>query len=125
MGRILNLSISVSKQTKRKKRRNTSKLAIASNTFNGKFLPSKAPPDAHAHQIDFTTTDPTLPEYKNLFAAIIDNAFTEFECKELLCLAEASTITDSSAGIPTWERATINIEKASRSWLEKVQWHLI
>lgn len=79
------------------------------------FLPPEAPHDAHSRRIDFTATDPPLPGYKNLFAAVIDNLFSESECKELIRLAEATTTTlsgDSSSSAtttPTWERAMINV----------------
>ncbi|KAJ0421570.1 hypothetical protein BJY00DRAFT_311881 [Aspergillus carlsbadensis] len=67
------------------------------------FLPAQPPADARCQVIDFATTDPPLPEYKRYLAAVIDNALTESECKELLRFAEAS----SPGG--TWERALINI----------------
>ncbi|KAL4885535.1 hypothetical protein BJY04DRAFT_135632 [Aspergillus karnatakaensis] len=71
------------------------------------FLPPKAPVNASYRVIDFTTTDPPLPEYKRWFAAIIDNAFTETECKELLRLAEASASSDNKSD--AWEPALINV----------------
>ncbi|KAL5359107.1 hypothetical protein BJX96DRAFT_164215 [Aspergillus floccosus] len=64
------------------------------------FLPAQAPNGATSHRIDFLTSSPPLPEYKNLSAIIIDNVITETECKELIRLAESST--------PTWTRATIS-----------------
>ncbi|KAL2014219.1 hypothetical protein VTN00DRAFT_1744 [Thermoascus crustaceus] len=81
------------------------------------FLPPEAPHNAHSQSIDFTATDPRLPRYKNLFAAVIDDLFTESECKELIRLAEATTITTatfsgdsaSATTTPTWERAMINV----------------
>ncbi|KAJ5176376.1 uncharacterized protein N7482_002253 [Penicillium canariense] len=66
------------------------------------FLPSQAPSTTCARRIDFEKSDPPLPKYKDLFAAVIDNFLTEAECQELIKLAEAST----SDG---WERALINI----------------
>ncbi|OJJ97532.1 hypothetical protein ASPACDRAFT_123463 [Aspergillus aculeatus ATCC 16872] len=72
------------------------------------FLPATAPPSATAHRIDFTQTTPPLPPYRHLFAAIIDNVFTEAECTELLRLAEASTLTATSQ-TPQWERAMLNV----------------
>ncbi|KAL1962577.1 hypothetical protein VTN77DRAFT_9370 [Rasamsonia byssochlamydoides] len=72
------------------------------------FLPPEAPRDAHARRIDFAATDPPLPEYRDFFAAVIDNVLTESECKELIRLAEATTLSES-ATTPTWERAMINI----------------
>ncbi|KAL3466063.1 hypothetical protein BJX64DRAFT_35929 [Aspergillus heterothallicus] len=68
------------------------------------FLPAKPPANAHCRIIDFATTEPPLPEYKRWLAAVIDNALTESECKELLRIAEASSPNGS-----TWERALINI----------------
>ncbi|KAL4922556.1 hypothetical protein BDW62DRAFT_54973 [Aspergillus aurantiobrunneus] len=70
---------------------------------NSDFLPPQPPANAHCRVIDFATTDPPLPEYTRWFAAVIDNALTEAECKELLRLAEASSPDN------TWERALINI----------------
>ncbi|KAL3436915.1 hypothetical protein BDV09DRAFT_164017 [Aspergillus tetrazonus] len=67
------------------------------------FLPSQPPANAHCRVIDFASTEPPLPEYKRYLAAVIDNALTESECKELLRLAEASTADGK------WERAMINI----------------
>ncbi|RAH74134.1 uncharacterized protein BO66DRAFT_388202 [Aspergillus aculeatinus CBS 121060] len=83
------------------------------------FLPAQPPADAQCHRIDFTQSDPPLPEYKDLCAAVIDNAFTKEECDELLRLAEASTVPSTKPGDrtaaaaaaaePTWERAMINL----------------
>ncbi|KAL2870209.1 uncharacterized protein BJX67DRAFT_277284 [Aspergillus lucknowensis] len=67
------------------------------------FLHPQPPASARCQVIDFATTDPALPEYKNHLAAVIDNALTAEECKEIIRLAEGST-TD---GI--WKRALINI----------------
>ncbi|KAF7597276.1 hypothetical protein BBP40_008118 [Aspergillus hancockii] len=72
------------------------------------FLPQEAPPEAKSQQIDFTASDPPLPEYKGLFAAVIDNVLTQEECNELIRLAESTTFTPDSK-IPVWERAMINI----------------
>ncbi|KAL4947617.1 hypothetical protein BDW69DRAFT_110341 [Aspergillus filifer] len=70
---------------------------------NSGFLPPQAPANAQCRVIDFASTDPPLPEFKRYLAAVIDNALTESECKELLRLAEASTPDK------TWERALINM----------------
>lgn len=48
-----------------------------------------------------------MPEYKNMFAAVVHNLLTEAECQELLRLAEASTLTANNR-TPTWEHAMIN-----------------
>ncbi|KAL5333004.1 hypothetical protein BJX70DRAFT_85562 [Aspergillus crustosus] len=69
------------------------------------FLIPQTPANARCHVIDFATTEPPLPEYKRYFAAVIDNALTEAECKELLRLAEASTGNNTDP----WERALINV----------------
>lgn len=66
------------------------------------FLPPQAPQNVTSTVIDFTATTPPIPEYRNSFAAVIDNFMTEAECKELLALAEQSTETGN------WERAMIN-----------------
>ncbi|RAL06000.1 uncharacterized protein BO80DRAFT_431119 [Aspergillus ibericus CBS 121593] len=74
------------------------------------FLTTPPPPTAHLHPIDFEHSSPPLPEYKNLCAAIIDNAFTETECAQLIHLAERSTIPPSTpTANPIWDRALINI----------------
>ncbi|KAE8349306.1 hypothetical protein BDV28DRAFT_141517 [Aspergillus coremiiformis] len=75
---------------------------------NPNFLPPQAPAGVKWHQIDFATSNPQLPEYKNLFAVVIDNALTPEECNELIRLAEASTLTPESP-TPVWERAMINV----------------
>ncbi|KAL4928830.1 uncharacterized protein BDV17DRAFT_85477 [Aspergillus undulatus] len=67
------------------------------------FLPPQSPANAQCRVIDFASADPPLPEYKRYLAAVIDNALTEEECKELLRLAEASTPDNA------WERALINV----------------
>jgi hypothetical protein len=53
-------------------------------------------------------TTPPIPAFKGYFAAIVDNFMTEAECKELLRLAEASTISDDTTSAATWERAMVN-----------------
>jgi hypothetical protein len=74
------------------------------------FLPPQAPRDAHSRKIDFANADSSLPEYKDLFAAVIDNLLTESECEELIRLAEATTIKNNTdTTTPTWERAMINM----------------
>ncbi|OGM43543.1 hypothetical protein ABOM_008045 [Aspergillus bombycis] len=75
---------------------------------NPNFLLPQAPSGAKYHKIDFATSDPPLPEYKNRFAAIIDHILTQEECNELIRLAEASTLTPQSA-TPVWERAMVNM----------------
>lgn len=67
------------------------------------FLPPQPPANATCRVIDFAATEPPVPEYKKYLAAVIDNAFTEAECKELLRLAEESSPDEA------WERALINI----------------
>lgn len=67
------------------------------------FLPPQAPQNVTSTIIDFTATTPAIPQYKDSFAAVIDNFMTEAECKELLALAEQSTETGE------WERAMINV----------------
>ncbi|KAI9923584.1 hypothetical protein ASPWEDRAFT_27934 [Aspergillus wentii DTO 134E9] len=79
------------------------------------FLPPILPSNATVRRIDFTTTTPPIPEYRNHFALVIDNFLTESECKALLQAAEASTQPDPAANTPdnndtppTWERALVN-----------------
>ncbi|KAJ5144816.1 hypothetical protein N7448_002208 [Penicillium atrosanguineum] len=70
------------------------------------FIPEdflRGPATAKVHHIDFETTTPPIPAFKNNFAAVIDNLMSPEECNELLHLAEQST-TESSK----WERAMIN-----------------
>ncbi|KAB8078370.1 hypothetical protein BDV29DRAFT_152899 [Aspergillus leporis] len=80
---------------------------MSHQTFSN-FLPPQAPPGVECHQIDFAASDPQLPEYKNLFAAVIENLLTQKECNELIRLAEATTCNPGSTA-PVWERAMINI----------------
>ena len=65
----------------------------------GDFLAAVGP-KIDIHYIDFGKEN--LPEYKNLYAAIIDNVLTATECKQLVLAAEART-----GGV--WEPALINI----------------
>lgn len=67
------------------------------------FLPPQPPSNARARKIDFATADPPLPQYKDLFAVVIDDILTASECQEMIRRAEAST----QDGV--WERALINI----------------
>ncbi|KAH2461330.1 hypothetical protein KXW63_009563 [Aspergillus fumigatus] len=68
----------------------------------------KASANATVRQISFLSTDPPLPQYKDYNAVAIDNLRTEEEeCKQLLRIAEASTVEDTS-GTPRWDRAMIN-----------------
>ncbi|CAP91764.1 hypothetical protein E8E15_011161 [Penicillium rubens] len=74
------------------------------------FLQGSAP-NATLRKLDFEHTSPPISEYKGHFAVIVDNIFTEAECKELIRLAEESTRTqlpDSTLSPPAWEPAMIN-----------------
>ncbi|KAJ5826119.1 hypothetical protein N7474_003257 [Penicillium riverlandense] len=66
------------------------------------FLPPQAPRTARARKIDFATSVPPLPKYRDLFATVIDDVLTDAECQEMIQLAEASSSN-------SWERALINI----------------
>lgn len=59
-------------------------------------------------RIDFAKTDPPIPEYKDLFAVMLDGIVTEAECQDLIRAAEASTLSSGYTS-PNWERAMINI----------------
>jgi 2OG-Fe(II) oxygenase superfamily len=72
------------------------------------FLPPQPPHNVTSTIIDFTSTAPAIPKYKDCFAAVIDNFMTEAECHELLALAEKSA-SDGSADSELWERAMVNI----------------
>jgi hypothetical protein len=78
---------------------------MGSSSIAEDFLPEQAPSNATIRRIDFVDA---IPKYKDYDAVVIDNVLTEEECKELLRIAEASTVKDTS-GSPTWERAMINI----------------
>ncbi|KAF7172866.1 hypothetical protein CNMCM5623_004976 [Aspergillus felis] len=80
---------------------------MGSSSVAEDFLPPQAPSNATVRRIHFLNTDPPIPQYKDYNAVVIDNLLTEEECKELLRIAEASTIKDAS-GSPTWDRAMIN-----------------
>ena len=56
--------------------------------------------DIAVSRIDFAKT--SLPEYKDLYAVVLDNVMTQVECDLLIQAAEATT----SQG---WERAMVNI----------------
>lgn len=90
------------------------KRRIMAFTIRPDFLPPQLPPNAKSNIIDFTSTKPAIPKYKDHFAAVIDNFMTEAECNELLSYAEQSaTKTSISNGNATkadpWERAMINV----------------
>ncbi|KAI4097217.1 MAG: hypothetical protein LQ344_000627 [Seirophora lacunosa] len=61
---------------------------------------SKPTPNIHVEKIEFEKTK--LPEYKGLYAVVLDNAFSSAECEDLLHAAEAQT-----GG--KWEQAMINV----------------
>ncbi|KAJ5225190.1 Prolyl 4-hydroxylase alpha subunit [Penicillium chermesinum] len=70
------------------------------------FLRGPPPPDVCARQL---FKDSSIRAYQDCFAAVIDNLFSEAECKELLRRAEQSTSAAPSAHpTPTWERAMVN-----------------
>lgn len=46
-----------------------------------------------------------LPEYKDLYATVLDNVFTKHECDTLVRAAEAQSGNDNG----TWEPATISV----------------
>ena len=68
-------------------------------TLPSDFLTGPSP-NLTIAQIDFPKRG--LPDYKGLYAALIDNAFTASECASLVRAAEART--DG-----TWEQAMINV----------------
>ncbi|KAL1865553.1 hypothetical protein Plec18167_009366 [Paecilomyces lecythidis] len=74
------------------------------------FLPAAAPKEACMRKVDFESAGELMTEYKDSLAFIIDNAFTESECQELIKAAEASTVTPDSP-TPKWKRAMINAGK--------------
>ncbi|EAW14151.1 uncharacterized protein ACLA_071840 [Aspergillus clavatus NRRL 1] len=80
---------------------------MGSSSIPEGFLRPQAPANARLRRVNFLETNPPLPEYKDLVAAVIDDVLTEDECKQLLQIAEATTVRDPS-GLPTWERALIN-----------------
>ena len=73
-------------------------------TLPGDFLSSMGP-RIDVQYIDFEKED--LPEYKNLYAVILDNVLTPTECKLWVLAAEART-----GGV--WEPALINIGLGQR-----------
>ncbi|EAW18864.1 uncharacterized protein NFIA_088200 [Aspergillus fischeri NRRL 181] len=80
---------------------------MGSSSVPEDFLSPQAPANATVRRISFLNTDPPIPQYKDYNAVVIDNLLTEEECKQLLPIAEASTVKDTS-GTPTWGRAMIN-----------------
>lgn len=71
------------------------------------FLPAAAPKEARMRKVDWESAGEKLIGYKNYIAFIIDNAFTESECQQLIKAAEASTVTPD-APTPKWARAMVN-----------------
>lgn len=61
---------------------------------------SRPGPKAVVEKVDFTKTN--LPEYKGLYATVIDNALTAEECNALVQAAEAHN--DGK-----WEQALVNV----------------
>ncbi|GIJ88955.1 hypothetical protein Asppvi_007883 [Aspergillus pseudoviridinutans] len=94
---------------------------MGSSSVAEDFLPPQAPSNATVRRINFLNTDPPIPQYKDYNAVVIDNLLTEEECNELLRIAEASTIKDTS-GPPTWDRAMINTGGGGQA-LDTVQRH--
>lgn len=72
------------------------------------FLKDKYP-DACLRQLDFTQTSPSIPAFKDHFAAIVDNILTLEECQQLLRLAEESTLQNKESTAPAWHRAMVNV----------------
>ncbi|KAI4102741.1 MAG: hypothetical protein L6R37_004213 [Teloschistes peruensis] len=68
-------------------------------TLPANFL-SRPAANIHLEKIDFTRT--SLPEYKGLYAVILDNVLTKDECDDLIRAAEARTNGE-------WEQAMINV----------------
>ncbi|KAL8957540.1 MAG: hypothetical protein Q9193_005216 [Seirophora villosa] len=68
-------------------------------SLSSDFL-SKPAPNIHVEKIEFEKTK--LPEYKGLYAVVLDNAFSSAECEDLIHAAEAQT--DGK-----WEQAMINV----------------
>ncbi|KAI9931381.1 hypothetical protein ASPWEDRAFT_169776 [Aspergillus wentii DTO 134E9] len=58
-------------------------------------------PNASLRILDFQTTTPPIPAYKDHFAAVIDNFMTPDECTQLLHLANTQNPTN-------WARAKVN-----------------
>lgn len=71
----------------------------SSFTLPGDFL-SEPAPNIQLQRIDFTKTP--LPEYKELYAVILDNVLTKSECEDLIRATEARTGGQ-------WEPAMVNV----------------
>lgn len=57
-----------------------------------------------------------LPEYKDLYATILDNVFTKDECDTLVRAAEAQS-NNNNKNNGTWEPATISIGASEQAVL--------
>ncbi|KAL8813676.1 MAG: hypothetical protein Q9223_000297 [Gallowayella weberi] len=68
-------------------------------TLSSDFL-SKPAENIAVCKIDFTKT--RLPEYKGLYAVVLDNVLTKIECEDLVRAAESRTGGE-------WEQALINV----------------
>jgi hypothetical protein len=74
-------------------------MTSSTSTLPPDFLRTPAV-DIRASKIDFATS--TLPEYRDLYAVVIDGVLSSTECEQLIQAAEATTNG-------TWERAMVNV----------------
>jgi hypothetical protein len=70
---------------------------------------SGPPPNPKVTTIDFAQTD--IPEYKGLYATVLDGILTPEECRTLVAAAE-----DQTSG--KWERAMVNIGNGEQALYE-------
>ena len=76
-----------------------------------KFLDGPAPNPVKTH-IHFA--DSPLPEYKGLYAVVIDGVLSPEECMQLTAAAEARTAGE-------WERALVNVGQGRQMMYEDVR----
>ncbi|KAI9038981.1 uncharacterized protein KD926_010083 [Aspergillus affinis] len=66
-------------------------------------------PKACLRRLDFTQTSPPIPSFREHFAVTVDDLLTADECRDLLRLAEDSTVqANKELTAPTWDRAMVN-----------------
>lgn len=86
-------------------------MASSTSTLPPDFLRAPAA-GISASKIDFATT--TLPEYKDLYAVVIDGVLSEEECAQLLQAAEATANG-------TWERAMVNVGHGQQKMISELR----
>ena len=88
-------------------------ISSSSGVDNGKFHDFLLQPtEITKVVIDFKKTD--LPEYKGLYATVLDNVFTEQACQTLINMAESTARGE-------WEEAMVNIGNGKERSIKEIR----